>query len=58
MKSAYQSIYLCFKAVYSNVLVFHVYCDAAKQPTLKDVKLLVRIYDYIKLCIITVLILA
>ena len=43
MKSAYQPIRLCFKAVYSNVLVFHVYCDSAEQPTLKDVKLLVSI---------------
>ena len=47
MKSTYESIRLFFEAVYSNVLIMHIYCDAAKQPTLIDVKLLVRLYGYI-----------
>jgi len=39
MKSTYESISLYFEAVYSNVLVFHVYCNTAKQPILKKVAL-------------------
>ena len=45
MKSTYGSVSLRFEAVYSNVIIFHLHCDAAKQPTLKDIKLSVSSYN-------------
>ena len=43
MKRTHKSISLKFEAVYSSVIIVHVYCDAATQPILRDVKLSVSI---------------